>query len=860
MLRAWVRHSFILLMMVLLTALAGCKVVQSEGRVQVLDYSDTPYAVQGAKVTLFRLTPATALPGGPRSTVGVGRIADDDGGVTLYVRESALNDGQWYGIEVRCPARAQRGRCELVTPLHAVVSGAMVNSGGWQVTALTEVAFHEVAYGVAAGFEPAEIRQVLDNTAHKLLASPDDPDYDDLLAWDPQDSTALRRPEPLTQLNIALGDGITTNALKLLIQQWTAVRVGGLRLGEIGDEAVESIDLALQGRYAYVARGGARNTNGLDVIELNDPQRPVRVAKWDLPGYERLSALALQDDTVFLTGNTYSDGYVGVLRVINVQDPLRPDSRCDLELPEFVTDVAVAGRYVFVTQQSTNRVQTVDLVTVLDEGVEIPGCGAVGSGLTIANGAQKLQVAGNRLWALGTEGVTILNIDDPVAPVLVGELPLAGGALALALADNLAYVGDAAGVMHVVDISTESAPVLLASVDMRSASGESLRNIQSIQLSGANAYVAGGWMSGVHRIDLSDPLAPQWVKGIQLDRNSTELALAHGLIYSASNSGLQIVSGEALLSTPVLAGQLDVPGGLSDKTVASARGAFSPRSEDIMVISLDQPRVPTLLAEYFWSNVACTALSGSYAYFGTESGAGVRVVDVSDPAVPIELSIANFDVDELFGMRSVAAAGQNIYVSWGFFKDDSDTGQTYRAGGLYVFDARNITDVVLAAHLPFPGHASALAAAGQYAYVVVEGRQFNVVNATDLQAPVVMGSVILPATVETMVMVGDFAYAASGDGGVQVIDVSDPTRPRLVRVVDTAGSAAFIAVADGYAYVADGPGGVLALDLADPANPAIIGNIDVRDSVRTLFVQHDLVYPVTSQGLDVLKKPDLASD
>lgn len=859
-----IRRCFFLFAVVLLPALTGCKgILQSEGSVEVLDYADTPYSLQGATVRLFRLTPASVLSSESRVTIGVGRITNENGQVTLYARKAALRDEQWYGIEVRCPRRA-RSNCEVTMPLHTVLSGAQVKAGDWKITALTEAAFHKVGYGVAAGFTPDEIQQVLDDAAHTLLANPADADYEDLLAWDPADAAALRRPGPLAQLNIALSDGITTNALKLLIQEWSAALQGSLGVGSYS-ESVST--LAVDDGYAYLGRNlrpGGEGSPGLDVIDVRDPLHPIRVGSW-LFGYSQNAVgLALQDKRVYLADSNPPESPMdpnsrGTLYIFGVHNPEEPNRVGELELPEPPSDVAVAGDYAYVTQITSNRVQVVDV-----SNAAYPG--AV-SNLVIANGARKLFVADNRLWVLGDNGLTIVNIDNPLVPVQIGALPLTGGAHAFALAGNVAYAGSSVGsgaVLHVVDVSTQSAPVLVTSVDLNAASNGALPSIRSIQVDGNSAYVAGG---GVHRIDLSDPLAPRWARGLALGGlyGADELVLADGLIYAASGSdGFRILNGSALIPMPVLAGQLDVAG-LSAKTVASEEAIFSPVPEEgISIFSLADPLAPEFLTLYYErQSTYPMVVSGSLAYLGDVEYGAIQVMDVSNPANPFELP-AHLRLDEnqeeLFGMSSLAVAGHYAFATWGFRIEDPDTYEDIPVGGLFVVDVQSTDDFTILSHVPFTDHASSVAAAGDYAYVIVSGRQLNVVDISNPQTPVVTGSVTLPETVQSIALADDFVYAASGTGGVQVVNVSDPAKPRLARVVDTAGYAAVIAIADGYAYVADGPTGVLALDLADPASPAIIGNAEVRANVYTLFVQHDLVYAVTPLGLDILKKPGLASD
>jgi hypothetical protein len=167
------------------------------------------------------------------------------------------------------------------------------------------------------------------------------------------------------------------------------------------------------------------------------------------------------------------------------------------------------------------------------------------------------------------------------------------------------------------------------------------------------------------------------------------------------------------------------------------------------------------------------AVAGSYAYVADED-AGLRVVNVSNPAVPFEV---------------------------GFY----DT----------------------------PGEAIGVAVAGAYAYVADGLAGLRVVNVSNPAVPFEVGSYNTPVYAVGVAVAGSYAYVADGDAGLRVVNVSNPAAPFEVGFYYTPGFAYGVAVAGSYAYVAHGDDGhgLRVVDVSNPAAPFEVGSYDTPRSV-----------------------------
>jgi hypothetical protein len=302
----------------------------------------------------------------------------------------------------------------------------------------------------------------------------------------------------------------------------------------------------------------------------------------------------------------------------------------------------------------------------------------------------------------------------------------------------------------------------------------------------------------------------------------------------------------------VLAGSLDVPGGLSASTAVTARAAYSPRFDyGVQIIDLRRPRAPALLnIDKRFNQVFKVKFAEPYAYLGDHLA--FYVLDVTNPTNPVELP-GSIPLQERGYRRATGMeiVGDYAYVSAGWEDELDDDAR------LVVMDLSDPQVPVLATQETLPFGSELIAAAGNKAYIM-QFTDLQLLHVYDVQNPLMpqqAGSLEMPVQPYSAAAAGDYLYLACGNAGLLVVDARDPAQPSLVATIATAGFVSSITLLDGFALMADSASGVVLLDLTDQAAPLVIGNAAVRGNARGAFLQNGLVYAATSYGLDVLKAP-----
>lgn len=166
---------------------------------------------------------------------------------------------------------------------------------------------------------------------------------------------------------------------------------------------------------------------------------------------------------------------------------------------------------------------------------------------------------------------------------------------------------------------------------------------------------------------------------------------------------------------------------------------------------------------------------------------GLSIIDVTDPAAPIEV-----------GLAEMAQGAQDVIVI------------------------------------------------GDYAYVTEYYRKgFSIVAVENEREPALLGSIDLPDSPYALDVQDYYAFVGVDDG-LRCIDISNPESPALVGFLDfntQYGTPQDVIVEGRYAYVVDHGGlGLAIIDIDTPSNPVLVGSCLAAAELHALYLEGDHVY------------------
>jgi len=133
------------------------------------------------------------------------------------------------------------------------------------------------------------------------------------------------------------------------------------------------------------------------------------------------------------------------------------------------------------------------------------------------------------------DGLFIIDVSNPVNPVLMGSFDTPGQAIDIAVSGNYAYVADAGSGLHIINVSNPANPTLVGTYN---TPGQAY----GVFLSGNFAYVADGYNIGsLHVIDVSHPDYPVLVMTYDTPGSTRDIYVAGDLLYVADRFSVLIL-------------------------------------------------------------------------------------------------------------------------------------------------------------------------------------------------------------------------------------------------------------------------------------------------------------------------------
>lgn len=486
------------------------------------------------------------------------------------------------------------------------------------------------------------------------------------------------------------------------VGEWTVLREDG--------KPWEARKLGIGDGILCVARWNIDDdTSRLEVVDIVDPAHPRGLGAYE--GKGRLGALTVAGRRAYWALQDYSQRYPrSIFEVVDLNQAASPVRLGVLPVAAATLQIIVSGNLAFVAKSPTASLGGVDILDLTDPtalrrvktwSIPRPGWATDSSSYPSASGIAK---AGELLCvAAGNAGLHFVDVTTADASVRVGGLKCSGRTVAVAVADNKAYVAslfEPQGLV-VLDITVPAKPQRLGSVSLSTPP-------YGVVTQGNYAYLLTD-VFGVHVVDVSDPSNPRRVGGISMQTGLSDLSVLGNSLYLASPGdgfyvyditnpasprrkslqplqfagwGVRIAvdgnhaylaessfSGGTGLGVvevfdvsdpgaPQWVGSYDTPGPARDIIVRDRKayvlGGPTPDSGFLEILDVTDPADPTLLGHHDAQVTRHLGVDGGIAWFG---GAKVEVLEIANPALPT--SLGNLDDRASSGLLAV---GKRAYL------------------------------------------------------------------------------------------------------------------------------------------------------------------------------------------------------
>lgn len=428
----------------------------------------------------------------------------------------------------------------------------------------------------------------------------------------------------------------------------------------------------------------------------------------------------------------------------------------------------------------------------------------------------------------------IVNISNPLAPVLTGSLELGADVNGIYVSGNYAYLAtsDNSNEFRIINVTVPSVPVALSALNL---SGN--EDAYDITVSGTYAYLAraNAVAQELYVIDVGTPAVPSTTGTLEVGANVNGIVLSGSSVYLASavDAGEFRVVDVSDPAAPTSTGTLNLPTTTdaielavdgSYAYVVTASNTTAPGG-DYYVVDVSTPSTPTQSGYLdLGAQGNSIQLEGTGAIVGTGlNGRSIMYIDNSAPTAPVLSTYTNTGSDDV---TALYWTGSMLYAA--------TTGDNNE---LYVVNRRT-TSSWNCPELKASDNSASSAVDGNAVYVVgttmygvttsSAGAELYIWDVTTPTAPSLLGSLNLGANAYDVVVSGNYAYIATGDNNqeLQVVSVATPSAPAIVGTYNASGSTDATAVAISGTKVMLGQGTILYnIDVATPTAPTLLGSV-----------------------------------
>lgn len=487
------------------------------------------------------------------------------------------------------------------------------------------------------------------------------------------------------------------------------------------------------------------------------------------------------------------------------------------------------------------------------------------------------EVVGTRLYLIDEWGLNIYDVSKPDHIFKTGEVAIPGFNTHVIVSGNYAYVSNTYEGVEIVDISDPAHPRFVHEIDLNLRRGW----VYSLQKIGNMLYVNAISQlppditkQAVYVIDATDPLNAKVLYNIQHDAQFAEVR--GNFLYLLRFDRLTTFD----ISDPVWPRATSVISLFNQTEVAlEIMGDYlyiTGGSEGVLVFSLQNPAQPKRIGYIGESFRSFNAVAEGNTLAAYESGQGIRLIDISNPANPQQKSFI-----PSFSVWCMTIANKSLYFSdndyhlqiWDISKPEQPVflgkipGMKFWLGdvavygryayvtdmrsGLLVIDVldpqnpKNVAALPLRYEFPYYG-AFKMAiwlpliyvTCGQYLFVI----DIHQPTQPKILAELYLGSYTQGIDIDTS---GDIVYVGTENGNLIIVNAHDRTVPIAMETVYIGpGRIRDVVVRENYIYLAREDNGILVLEQIkrnDLTEVRHIAELDTQGFAESLALYRDKI-------------------
>lgn len=593
-------------------------------------------------------------------------------------------------------------------------------------------------------------------------------------------------------------------------------------------EGAQSV--AVQGRRAYVATYSLSPLGWvLRSMNVTNPRQVSQLVAWELT-WSLIYDLKVEGDILYVVSR------FGDLRLYNVSNPhatpILTDSRSNFggNWPQ----IDIQGRFLYGACDDLRIINIEDPYNIYSV-----------SNTSLPASVYDVDVVGNMAYLSTSNGFYIVNVSSPYSPSVVASIGGLGTSFDLHVDGNIVYY-PSWSTIQLIDVSVPSQPTVLGYYTLTN-------NIQSLALQG-NTLFLGDDSGTIAILDVIDPLNPTYVD--EFDTGAAvinDLTFYNGDLVIATSSGLVIYrvgsSSGGLTDLPLLSTFTGYP--VFDVKILGNIAYLAAGPEGLLALNVSDPVNPVLLDKINHTSPVdydAVVVQGHYCFVADDGGSleeGLLAFNVTDPT-----NLQFLDYYPVTNINDLAVVGDVAYLAAGndglyLINVTDPNNMSTRISN--VTDGNSYWDLCVQGHFVY---ATAMYSSPPFDF------GFYIYDATNLSSLVLTNRTTKPFWLSDVAVDGDIGVLAEGDRGISLQNVTNPFDVSTFSLYNLPGSNAStgVEIFGPYVIITEGFGGIHLLNATNPRTPQLIASYNATPMIAAMAtMQGDYLYVANGTSLMIFR-------
>jgi hypothetical protein len=402
------------------------------------------------------------------------------------------------------------------------------------------------------------------------------------------------------------------------------------------------VDLALSGSLVYLVS----TTGTIDVVDVTNPSAPLHIGG-STTALSGSGIRVVVEGSVAAVLSTNTSDFLDVLSLANPAVPVRMGS-VTLGPPGTGKGVSLVGGLAYVAADAVGGLEVYDVSTPTPIGTGAINDDFLPKSIAVSSGLAGVAVVSGKHIPTGNTRLQVLTVANPATPTVVGQLPTTihvtttgTGYMGVALNSTATMAVMALGTTGIsaVNLAVPTAPAFLGTYNTPGVAYGVV-----LDSTGTLAYVADG-IGHLQIVNLTNPKLPTLKSSVAMPGTQVDLALAGSRVYLVSSTGSFDIVDVSNPAAPLRIGGAATAlsgAGVHVAVEGSVAAVLSTGASDFLdILDVSNPSLPVRVASVTLGPVGTgkgVSLVGGRAYVAANTG-GLWIYDLTTPRSPVLLPV-----------------------------------------------------------------------------------------------------------------------------------------------------------------------------------------------------------------------------